>query len=126
MYSYYNINPQRKNVGDCVVRAISKATERDWGDTYLALCVQGYIDCDMPSANAVWGDYLRSLGYRRHIVPDTCPDCYTVNQFAEEHPEGTYILALSGHVVCVQDGVIWDSWNSGNEIVLYFWERSRT
>lgn len=126
MYSYYNTNPAQKNVGDCVVRAISKATGRDWGSTYLALSVQGYIDCDMPSANAVWGNYLRSLGYRRHMVPDTCPDCYTVNQFAEEHPEGTYILALSGHVVCVQDGVIWDSWNSGNEIVLYFWERSRT
>lgn len=124
MYSYYNINPQQKNVGDCVVRAISKATGRDWGDTYLALCVQGYIDCDMPSANAVLGNYLWSLGYRRHMVPDTCPDCYTVNQFAGEHPEGTYILALSGHVVCVEDGVIWDSWDSGNEVVLYFWERS--
>lgn len=124
MYSYYNINPQQKNVGDCVVRAISKATGRDWGDTYLALCVQGYIDCDMPSANAVWGNYLRGLGYRRKIVPDTCPDCYTVRQFAQEHPAGTYIIALSGHVVCVEDGVIWDSWNSGNEIVLYYWERS--
>ena len=76
---------------------------------------------NVPSANACWGRYLRSIGYRRYIVPDTCPDCYTVGQFAEDHPEGTYILALSGHVVCVCDGMIWDSWDSSNENILYYW-----
>lgn len=125
MYSYYNENPKGRNVGDCTVRAISKATGRDWADTYLALCVQGFIDCDMPSSNAVWGNYLRQLGYRRNIVPDTCPDCYTVKDFVEERPNGTYILALSGHVVCVKDGTIWDSWNCENEPVLYYWYKER-
>lgn len=103
------------------MRAISKATGREWGETYLALCVQGYIDCDLPSANSVWGNYLKKLGYRRCIIPDTCPDCYTLANFAEDHPKGTYIVALSGHVVCVQDGVIWDSWDSGGGVPLYFW-----
>lgn len=92
-----------------------------WQEAYLALTIQGYLDGDMPSANAVWGAYLRSLGYRRYIMPDTCPDCYTVGRFADEHLRGTYILALSSHVVCVQDGVIYDSWNSENEIPLYYW-----
>lgn len=123
MYSHYNQNPLGKNVGDCTVRAISKAIGKGWEDTYLALCMQGLIDCDMPSANAVWGNYLRKQGFRRHIVPDTCPECYSVADFAREHPRGTFILALSGHVVCVQDGVIYDSWNSGNETVLYYWTR---
>lgn len=126
MYSYYNKNPKGRNVGDCTVRAISKATGRDWAETYLALCIQGYIDCDMPSSNAVWGNYLRQLGFRRNIVPDTCPDCYTVRDFATERANGTYVVALSGHVVCVQDGVIWDSWNCENEPVLYYWYKERT
>ena len=103
MYSYYNKNPRGKNVGDCTVRAISKATGKEWGETYLAMAVEGYLEGDMPSANAVWGAYLRRIGYRRYIAPDTFPDCYTVGRFADEHPKGTYILALSGHVVCVQD-----------------------
>lgn len=124
MYSYFNENPRGKNVGDCTVRAISKATGQSWDKTYLALCVQGYLDGDMPSSNATWGNYLRKLGFRRYLIPDTCPDCYTVAQFSQDHPSGTYILALSGHVVCVQDGTIYDSWRSGNETVLYFWERS--
>lgn len=121
MYRHYNPHPYGRNVGDCTVRAIAKATGRDWGETYLALCVQGYIDCDMPSANSVWGNYLRGLGYRRHIVPDTCPNCYTVADFAQEHPKGTYIVALSGHVVCVEDGMIWDSWDSSGGVPLYYW-----
>lgn len=108
-------------MSDCTVRAICKATGKDWGEVYLSLCIQGYLNGDLPNANACWGAYLRSLGYRRYIMPDTCPDCYTVGKFADEHPRGTYILALSGHVVCVQDGTIYDSWNSENEIPLYYW-----
>lgn len=122
-YRRFNPNPAARNVGDCTVRAISKATGQGWGNTYLALCVQGYLDGDMPSANATWGSYLKKLGYRRHIVPDTCHDCFTVADFARENPHGTYILALSGHVVCVEDGDYFDAWDSGNEPVLYFWEK---
>ena len=58
------------------------------------------------------------------MMPDTCPNCYTVARFAKEHPSGIYILALSGHVVCIKDGDWLDSWDSGNEIVLYYWERT--
>ena len=85
MYNHFNPNPCGKNVGDCTVRAIVKATGKDWGEIYLRLCIQGYLDGDMPSANACWGRYLRSIGYQRYIAPDTCPDCYTVGQFAEDH-----------------------------------------
>lgn len=73
----------------------------------------------MPSANATWGAYLRRHGFQRELAPEDT----TVAEFADAHPNGTYILALSGHVVCIQDGLLYDSWDSGNEIVLYFWKR---
>ena len=41
---------------------------------------------DIPSANRVWGQYLQNHGYRREWLPDDCPACYTVEQFAKEHP----------------------------------------
>lgn len=88
MYKYFNPNPCGKNVSDCTVRAICKATGKDWGEVYLRLCMRGYLDGDLPNANACWGAYLRSLGYRRYIIPDTCPDCYTVGRFADEHRAG--------------------------------------
>lgn len=52
MYSYFNPNPNGRNVSDCTVRAICKATGKDWGEVYLSLCIQGYLDGDLPNANA--------------------------------------------------------------------------
>lgn len=123
MWRKYNANPHGRNVGDCTVRAICKALSQTWRETYIGLCAEGLKLGDMLSSNAVWGAYLRANGYRRDILPDHYPDGYTVAEFAEDHPKGAYILALSGHVVCVKDGFYFDSWDSGNEIVIYYWMR---
>ena len=119
----YNPNPVGLKVGDCVIRALSKALGQDWEQTYIDLCVEGCLRCDMPSANAVWGAYLRRKGFERDIVPNSCPDCYTVEDFCADHPNGTYILALDGHVVSVVGGQYFDTWKSGNEVPIYYWHR---
>lgn len=59
----------------------------------------------MPSANSVWGAFLASCGFTKELVADSCEMEYTVVRFAADHPEGTYVLALSGHVVTVIDRV---------------------
>ena len=123
MWKRYNPNPEGKNVGDCVIRAISAATGKKWDETFVAIALQGYMMHDMPSANSVWGAYLRRCGFTRNVIPDDCPDCYTVADFARDNPIGVYILALSGHVVCLIDGDWYDTWDSGNEIPLYYWRR---
>lgn len=123
MYSEFNPNPSGARVGDCTVRAICKATGKTWEQVYCGLCVEGMRLGDMPSANQVWGAYLRRHGFRRHALPDECPDCYTVADFCREHPGGTYVLAISGHVVCVQDGRYYDTWDSGAEAPAYYWQK---
>lgn len=75
-YINFNPNPDRKLVGDCVIRAISKAMNQSWEDTYMGIMLQGFAMHDMPSSNDVWGRYLFEHGFRRYIIPDTCPDCY--------------------------------------------------
>lgn len=122
MWCRYNANPRGKSVGDCTVRAISKALNMSWQDVYTGLCDVGLEMCDMPSANVVWGAYLREHGFDRYVIPNDCPDCYTVADFCTDNPYGTFILALSGHVVCVIDGTLYDSWDSRNEIPIYFWK----
>ncbi len=119
----YNPNPLGKKVGDCTVRAISKVLEESWETTYVGLCMQGFIMCDIPNANSVWGAYLRSKGFKRDIVSNDHPDCYTVQDFCREHPEGRYVLAADGHVVACCDGSVFDSWDSSNEIVIYYWHK---
>jgi len=115
----YNPNPVGRKVGDCSVRAISKALDMDWESAYILLISNGLLMGDMPSSDSVWGATLRKYGFRKHL----CPDCYTVADFSMNNPEGVYVLALGGHVVTIKNGDYYDSWDSGNEVPLYFWSK---
>lgn len=123
MWKEYNPNPNKLRVGDCVIRAISKVLNQPWEKTYIDLCAYGLMYCDIPSANHVWGAYLRSKGFDRHIIPSSCPDCYTVRDFAEENPQGEYVCAISGHVVAVVDGNYYDTFDSGDMAPIYYWNK---
>ena len=83
----------------------------------------GFARADMPSADHVWGAYLRKNGFRRYLVDDHGWDVYTVRDFCGDHPRGTFVLSIDSHVVCVDDGDYYDSWDSGNEIPIYFWTK---
>jgi len=123
MYVNYNANPDGNRVGDCTIRAISKALNQSWETTFAGVAVEGMRLFNMPSANEVWGAYLKSKGFVRNIVPNECPDCYSVADFCRDNPEGTYILALSGHVVTAINGNYFDTFDSGDEAVIYYWHR---
>ena len=122
-YVYYNPNPLGLSVGDCTIRAISQALSMTWKETYLALMNQGLHMYDMPSANRVWGEFLKLNGFKKYQLPDTCPDCYTIRDFCYDFPVGTYVVGTGEHVVCVKNGNYFDSWDSGNEIPLYYFKR---
>ena len=57
MWKRVNPNPAHKNVGDCVVRAISIAMRRSWIEVYDDICQIGREEYDMPNSDAVWGLY---------------------------------------------------------------------
>ena len=118
----YNPNPTDRAVGDCAVRAVAKALDVDWETAYALIAENGFQMGDMPSSNSVWGSVLRQHGFTRHAIPNTCPDCYTLERFAEEHPTGTFVVGTGNHVATIQDGQIWDAWDSSNEIPIYFWQ----
>lgn len=122
-YVRYNTNPVSNLVGDCVVRAISILTDETWDDVYWGIAIQGFLMKDMPSSNSVWGKYLTLKGFRRGVIPNTCPACYSVREFCMEHPYGKYLLATGSHVIAVVNGDYYDTWDSGDEIPIYYWER---
>ena len=67
--------------------------------------------------------YLKRIGYIRKIIPNTCPDCYSVRDFCKEYPKGKYLLAMGNHTVTVIDGDYYDTWDSGNEVPIYYWTK---
>lgn len=123
MFKYYNPNPFQQRTGDCVIRALSKILMLSWEHVYLDLVIMGFLMGAMPSENEVWGAYLKQHGYRRYIIPDTCPACYTITDFTYDHPYGDYIVGTGTHVVAVIDGNYYDSWDSGLEVPLFYWRK---
>lgn len=122
-YQHYEPNPIRTGAGDCVIRAICKAENKDWGTIYMDLSVEGMSLGELPNANMVWDSYLRRKGYKRYAIPNTCPDCYTVEQFAADYPVGTYILGTGTHAVTVRNGILYDSYDSSGKTPLYYYRK---
>jgi hypothetical protein len=122
-YVYYNPNPLGLSVGDCTIRAISRATNQSWEQTYDSIAQLGFQMCDMPSSNRVWSEYLKLNGFKKFQIPDTCPDCYTIRLFCRDNPIGTYVVGTGEHVVCIHNGNYFDSWDSGNEIPIYYFKK---
>ena len=123
MWKEYNPNPTGRRVEDCAVRAIAKALDTDWENAYAKLAAKGFLMGDMMHANSVWGAALREQGFKRHAIPNTCPDCYTAEDFARDHKKGVFVLSFGTHVATIKDGTIYDSWNSSQETPQYYWTK---
>lgn len=123
MWVEYNENPIARNTGDCVLRALAVATGYGWDATYWALCLFGSNHYDWGNSDEVWWEYLDSLGWKRHFLPDNCPMCFTIEDFCRKYSEGVYIVGCKGHVVAVIDGKYIDTWDSGKCNPLYFWKK---
>lgn len=124
-YVHYQPNPCGRLVGDCAVRALCKALGVTWEQAYLKIVTAGYGMCDMPSSNSVWGAVLRQNGFRRINIPDTCPDCYTAQDFCRDNPKGTFVIGFGNHVATAVDGNLFDAWDSSQEIPQYVWYKEK-
>lgn len=125
MFQFYNPNPVRPDggVGDCAVRAVAKALGISWEEAYTKLTANGFLMGELPNNDLVWGSVLRQNGFTREIIPNTCPECYTVADFCRDNPSGTYVVKSDGHVATVVDGTLFDSWDSSTNIPIYVWKK---
>lgn len=121
MWIEYNPNPIANNVEDCAVRAVSIALNVSWDEAFDMIAKNAKQMGVMMHNNAAWGSVLRQHGFNRAIIPNRCPDCYTAEDFCMDHPKGVYVLGFGTHTATVIDGDIYDTWNSSNEIPIYYW-----
>ena len=123
MFKYFNPN-YRKKTEDCTIRAICKALDVDWQTAFVRLSVVAMRNWDMMHKNYVWGALLENSGFVKTPLPNTCPFCLTVAQFAHDNPEGTFVLGTGSHVVTVVDGDWYDLWDSGSEVpIVVYWRK---
>lgn len=118
-YRFYNANALGKFHNDCSIRAISLAEGKTWDETYRELSrIAQNNGIILDDVNFI--DPLLDSRYDR-----ICPREKYVGEFAEEHPEGTFLITMKGHITCCIDGVIYDTFDCRNRVVWCAWEVKR-
>lgn len=56
------------------------------------------------------------------MLPNSCPECITVKEFTKRFPKGTYIIGTGMHAVAIIDGNYYDTFDSGEMTVSYFFK----
>lgn len=115
MYRYYNANPKGRDIFDCAIRALSKATGMSWDEAYEELANAGReLGLMMDSVESI--EYYLDKRY-----PRRCYSSMTLDEFTKEYPRGRYIVSMNGHLTSVVDGYIYDSFNPSNRRILCSW-----
>lgn len=123
MWEYYNPNPVAAREEDCAVRAVSAALGVSWDKAFDMIAHNAKQMGAMMHRDAAWGSVLRQHGFRKKIIPNVCPDCFTAEDFCRLNPRGIFVLGFGTHTACVIDGVLLDTWRSSDEIPIYVWYR---
>lgn len=116
-FNYLNVNPNLEDIGDCVVRAIKLAT----GLNYELVEEKLYYTAQLlgcPERCVCCYSFLLDQVFNFEQV-----DCYglSVKDFCHIYNKGVYLVRMDGHLSCVINGEIWDTWDCSNEIVTNAW-----
>lgn len=124
-FAFTNPNPKGLvRVGDCVFRAISIATGRDWLTVFDDLTAIGREASSPANDKLAYEPYLDKVSKRINVKVST-PDGIkrlTGRQLAEAHPTKTYVVRTAGHLLAVKNGKVRDTWDSGNKSAYIIWE----
>lgn len=116
-YHYLNLNPLGEDEQDCVCRAISLATGRDYYDIERKLWLTAQLfDCEELCVCC----YHHLLDKVFEYPKVYCRDM-TVSEFMRKHRRGTFILRMDGHCTCIINGRLFDTHDCLDKVVTDAW-----
>lgn len=124
IYRYSNPHPEKKNVTDCVVRAITIAVDGDYLEVRRHLNrVKKELKESSYKNKKFIDKYAKLNGWNKISFPAIkgVPRLRG-KDFVKQYPKGTYILKLAGYIVTVVDGVYLDTWDSTEKMIYKAWE----
>lgn len=140
-YEYYNPNPKvryRKDgtpmkwhKGDCTTRALAKALDLTWKETFKLQCDEAMNQCTESNSIDVCDAVLLANGFnkgkvsqewikRNHRRP-------TVDMMVEwanrelEHKKIVFECSSPSHLTTVENDTLYDVWDSSDQIVWRYW-----
>ena len=128
-FRYYQ--PNRKDIkddyGDCVIRCLTKVLNKDWVDIFDELVPYAREMQCMPNGKPCYEKYLKDHGFSYvGISNKKGTKRPTVKSFSGRHKNGTYVLRVAHHLVACENGLYFDTWDSGEKSLYGYWEKPQT
>lgn len=115
MYRYYNNNPRGNNISDCVIRAVALAENISWSE-----CQE-----KMSTLARKRGQMLDSVefveNYLDYHYPRQCHVSKTIGEFTKECSVGVYLATMNGHITCIIDGDVYDTFDCSDRVMRCSW-----
>lgn len=119
-WTYHNQNPLKREVSDCVVRAISLAEDESWDKTYSRLSQIARMNGTLLDDVSFVEPYLNSKYEKVCYWCDKCNK--TVSDIASEYNKGIYLVTMKGHITCIIDGTLYDTWDCRDKTMWCVWK----
>ena len=125
-FVYYQPNEKdvKDKYGDCVVRALTKAFNKTWLEVFdeitpISREMQVPFNC-----KPCYEEYLKQKGFEYHGISNKKGSKRpTVDKFAKDHKTGIYVLRLARHLVTVENGKYFDTWDCGYKSLYGYWTK---
>ena len=125
-YQYYQPNKKdlKDEYGDCVIRSLTKVTDRSWESVFDELYPIARFHQCMPNSKVCYEEFLKSNGFEYVGVSNKKGSKRpTVEGFTKDHKVGKFVLVVAHHLVASVNGVYYDTWDSGEKSMYGFWRK---
>ena len=123
-FVYCNVHPKGLRVGDCVKRAITKTSGKDYMEVQRELNrYKKKTGTTKFNSRDNWVAYIEEVlkGIPINMSPKQGQKRFDGFTFGRAFPKGKYILQMSHHLTCCIDGVIYDTWDCRNKCIYKAW-----
>ena len=117
-FVYFNQNDDQAKRNDCVTRAISLASGLPYSTVRRKLRYTArLLDCQKLCVSCY--EFLI-----REVLGGTPVNCenMSIDDFAELHPNGTYLLRMDGHITTLVDFTLYDIFDCRQERITNAWK----
>lgn len=115
MFRFYNANALNKYEDDCVIRAISCATDKSWDYVYDYLSDVAQEEGTLFDKRDFVRDYLDRTYYRLKGVYGS------VGEVSGRYPASILLITMPGHITCSKYGIIYDTFDCRDKQVESVW-----
>lgn len=126
-YQYYQPNQKdiKDTYGDCVIRAFTKVTGKEWTQVFDELVPLARDFQAMPNSKVTYQQYLKNNGFVYTGVSNKAGTTRpSVESFSKSHKSGRFVLVTANHLVACVDGHYYDTWDSGWKRLYGYWTKN--